>query len=92
MKQEKLIWKIYPLQFMKINHPDEIRDIDIDNECSNGFILPQPIIVDGWHRYAAAKWLYDQGRLTEIHCRYGGRTDILEYLQGSTNDFDYDAI
>lgn len=91
LEQKSRDWHIGRIIYF-INHPDEIRDIDIDNECSNGFILPQPIIVDGWHRYAAAKWLYDQGRLTEIHCRYGGRTDILEYLQGSTNDFDYDVI
>ena len=71
---------------MFINRPKEIRDIEIDNECNNGFILPQPFIVDGWHRYVAARWLYDQCKLTEIHCRYGGRADVLEYLQGKTND------
>ena len=71
-----------------INHPDEIRDIDIDNECDGKYILPKPIIVDGWHRYAAARWLYDQGKLTKIHCRYGGRVDVLEYLQGKLIVFD----
>ena len=71
-----------------INHPDEIRDIDIDNECEGMCILPEPVIVDGWHRYAAARWLYDQGKLTEIHCRYGGRVDVLEYLQGKLIVFD----
>lgn len=71
-----------------INHPDEIRDIDIDNEYDGKYILPKPVIVDGWHRYAAARWLYDQGRLIEIHCRYGGRVDVLEYLQGKLIVFD----
>ena len=71
-----------------INHPDEIRDIDIDNECDGKYILPKPIIVDGWHRYAAARWLYDQGKLTKIHCRYSGRADVLEYLQGKLIVFD----
>ena len=71
-----------------INHPDEIRDIDIDNECEGKYILQQPVIVDGWHRYAAARWLYDQGKLTKIHCRYGGRVDVLEYLQGKLIVFD----
>ena len=71
-----------------INHPNEIRDIDIDNECDGKYILPKPVIVDGWHRYAAARWLYDQGRLIEIHCRYGGRVDVLEYLQGKLIVFD----
>lgn len=75
-----------------INHVNEIRDIEIDNECNNGFILPQPLIVDGWHRYVAARWLYDQGKLKEIHCRYGGRVDVLEYLQGKTNSFDSEPV
>lgn len=75
-----------------INHVNEIRDIEIDNECSGGVILPQPIIIDGWHRYAAARWLYDQGKLTEIHCKYGGRVDVLEYLQGKTDSFDIEPV
>lgn len=75
-----------------IKHPNDIRDIEIDNECHNGYILPQPVIVDGWHRYAAARWLFDQGELTEIHCRYGGRMDILEYLQGKTEQLLYEVI
>ena len=75
-----------------IKHPDEIRDIEIDNECSSGYILLQPVIVDGWHRYAAARWLFDQGKLSEIHCMYGGRMDVLEYLQGKTDELLYEAI
>lgn len=75
-----------------INHPNEIKDIEIDNACSNGLILPQPFIVDGWHRFAAARWLYDQGKLNKIHCRYGGRMDVLEYLQGKTNSFDSEPV
>lgn len=30
------------------------------NEHNNGYILPQPVIVDGWHRYVTARWLFDQ--------------------------------
>lgn len=70
-----------------INHPNEIRDIEIDNECDYGYILPKPIIIDGWHRYAAARWLYNQGKLFTIHCRYGGRLDVLEYLKGNLNKY-----
>lgn len=65
-----------------IKHPDEIRDIEIDNQCYGMTIYPEPIIVDGWHRYAAAIYLYQHGELSEIHCRYGGRVDVLECLQG----------
>lgn len=87
LEQKSREWHIGRIIYF-INHPMEIRDIEIDNECSGNIILPQPIIVDGWHRYAAARWLYDQGKLTEIHCRYGGRVDVLEYLQGKTDSFD----
>lgn len=75
-----------------IKNPNEIRDIEIDNECSGRYILPQPVIVDGWHRYAAARWLFDQGKLFEIHCNYGGRMDVLEYLQGKTEQSLYEII
>mgnify|MGYP004454615801 FL=1 len=47
---------------------------------------------NGWHRYAAARWLYEQGKLTEIHCRYGGRVDVLEYLRGKTDSFDSEPV
>ena len=74
-----------------IKHPDEIRDIEIDNECSGGYVLPQIVIIDGWHRYAASRWLFSQGKLSEIYCTYCGRMDVLEYLQGKT-DLLYEAI
>lgn len=75
-----------------INHPEEIRDIVIDNECVNNEILPQAVIVDEWHRYAAARWLYDQGNLTKIHCIYSGRLDVLEYLQGMRDELLEDIV
>lgn len=75
-----------------INHQNEIRDLEIDNECNGRYILPQPVIVDGHHRYAAARWLFDQGKLFEIHCRYGGRMDILDYLQGKTDEIPDEII
>lgn len=65
-----------------IKHKAEIKDIEIDNEYSGSTIFAIPIIVDGWHRFAAAYYLYKQEKLDKIHCRYGGRVDLLEYLQG----------
>ena len=91
LEQKSREWHIGRIIYF-INHADEIRDIEIDNECSGYVILPQPIIVDGWHRYAAARWLYDQGKLVVIHCRYGGRADVLEYLQGKTDDLLCEAV
>lgn len=92
LEQKSRDWHIGRIIYF-INHPNEIRNIEIDNECSNdGFILPQPFIVDVWHRYVAARWLYDQGKLTKIHCMYGGRVDILEYLQGIKDSFDSQLV
>lgn len=86
LEQRTRDWHIGRIIYF-IKHPDEIRDIEIDNECSGGYILPQSVIVDGWHRYAAARWLFDQGKLCEIHCIYGGRMDVLQYLQGTINEY-----
>ena len=75
-----------------INHSTEIKDIEVDNECSGRYILPQPIIIDGWHRYTAARWLYREEKLDKIHCKYGGRIDILDYIKGETDDYLEEAI
>lgn len=34
----------------------------------------------------------DQGKLKKIHCRYGGRVDILDYLRGKTDSFDCEPV
>lgn len=91
LKQRTRDWHIGRILYF-IKHPNEIRDIEIDNECNGVYILPQPIIVDGWHRYAAARWLFDQGKLSKIHCRYGGRMDVLDYLQGKTDELPGEII
>lgn len=91
LEQKIREWHIGRILYF-INHPNEICDIEIDNECNNGYILPQPVIVDGWHRYAAARWLFDQGKLVTIHCRYGGRMDVLEYLKGDLEEHPYEII
>lgn len=65
-----------------INHPEEIRDISIDNACNGFDIYPIPIIDDGNHRYMAALYLHSIGKLEKLHCRYGGRQDLLRWLKG----------
>lgn len=75
-----------------IKHPEEIKDIEIDNECFEGLILAQPLIIDGWHRWAAAVWLYNKNEMEHIGCKYGGRMDVLEYLKGETDELNYDAV
>ena len=69
-----------------IKNPDEIRDIEIDNICNGKYICPIPVIVDGNHRFMAAMWLHDQGKMEKVHCMYGGRTDLLDYLTGNTEE------
>lgn len=74
-------WHIGRILFF-IKHPEEIKDIEIDNLCSGNYIFPVPTIVDGNHRFMAAMWLHDQGKTEKVHCRYGGRMDLLDYLTG----------
>lgn len=68
-----------------INHQDEIKDIEIDNIYSKNYIYPYPFIIDGNHRFYAAMWLHDRGEMDKIHCLYGGRQDVLDYLTGKSD-------
>jgi uncharacterized protein (DUF433 family) len=60
-----------------VQHPEEIKNIEIDNICDDYSILPLADIIDGWHRLMAAKYL----GMDKIHVIYGGRADVLRYLQ-----------
>ncbi|MED2945384.1 hypothetical protein P4284_23755 [Bacillus swezeyi] len=64
-----------------VENPNEIKGIQLDNEIFNDYILPKPIIVDGNHRMFAALHL----NFKYVHCRYGGRKDVLDYLTDKTN-------
>lgn len=68
-----------------INHPEEICNIKVDNVCNYGHILPFPLIEDGNHRLLAAKYLNAKGKMDKVHCLYGGRVDVLNYLVGITD-------
>lgn len=61
-----------------MDHPDEIKDVEVDNPCIDGGILPGCAIVDGHHRLAAAIIL----NLDYIDVNYGGREDVLKYISG----------
>lgn len=43
-------WHIKRILYF-INHPNEIKNIDIDNLCDEYKILPIPLIIDGNHRF-----------------------------------------
>lgn len=73
-----------------VKHKEQIKELDIDNMCDGYYIAPIPVIVDGWHRYAAAIWLYKKGELDKISCKYGGREDVLQYLRGEINELPLD--
>lgn len=84
MESKSTEWHIGRILYF-INHPEEIRDIEIDNLYNRNYICPVPTIIDGNHRFMAAMWLQDQGKKDKVHCRYGGRIDLLDYLTGKTD-------
>lgn len=86
MENKSTEWHIGRILYF-INHPEEIKDIELDNYCDNGLIYPEPIIVDGNHRFMTALWLRKRGIMDKIHCRYGGREDILNYLTGKSDEY-----
>lgn len=85
LKRRNKDWHIARIIYF-INHPEEIRDIKIENVWQGGNILPIPVITDGLHRFIAAKYLYDCGKLTTIHCFYSGLDDVLDYLKGDIHE------
>ena len=84
VKNKSTKWHIGRVMYF-VNHPEEIRDIEIDNVVNGFQILPIPIIVDGNHRFMAAMWLHNQGEMVKVHCRYGGRVDLLDWLSGKSD-------
>ena len=68
-----------------INHPEEIKEIMVDNLCVNGTIVPEPLIYDGNHRFMAACWLHKNRNFEKIACVYGGLVDLLDYLTGESD-------
>lgn len=53
--------------------------IEVDNECNFGRIYPEPVLLDGHHRLAAAHL----AGAPFILASYGGRVDLLRYLTGA---------
>lgn len=62
----------------KISDGSELGPIEIDNDCANGNIYAQAVILDGCHRFAAAIL----AKQMCIPATYGGRIDLLEWLTG----------
>lgn len=56
----------------------ELDPIIVDNVCEGGVIYPAPIVLDGHHRFMA----YKLAKRRTIPASYGGRIDVLRYLEG----------
>lgn len=66
-----------------LDHPDEMTyPICVDNKCHNGRIYAMPDIIDGWHRFFA----HIHANKETIRVSYSGRVDLLEYLEGTTDE------
>lgn len=65
-----------------MNHQEEIKDIELDNQCHGSYIAPVVALIDGWHRLFAAIVL----QLETINVKYGGREDLLSYLRGEIDE------
>jgi uncharacterized protein (DUF1015 family) len=77
-----------------INRPDEINGIEVDNRiltnrysCSVS-VMPNAKVTDGHHRLLAAAYL----GLETVKIKYGGRSDVLNYLTGETKTEPKDII
>lgn len=57
---------------------EELNPIEVDNECNGGHIYAIPVLEDGNHRLCA----YILAGREVISAYYGGRMDLLEYLEG----------
>ena len=85
IKEKDNCWHIKRVVYF-INHPEEIKDIEIDNMCDDFGIIPAPVVIDGNHRLLAAIWLNKNRGLEKIHSMYGGDLDLLDYLTGESDD------
>lgn len=68
------------LWFAELLLTDEelVSPVEIDNVCDRSHIYPIPVILDGYHRIAAAVF----AQRPTIRAHYGGRVDVLRYLEG----------
>ena len=76
LEQKSREWHIGRIIYF-INRPSEIKGIVIEVNRIKSSNSLQYSILDGWHRYAAARWLYDQGEMIEINCILeGGKYEL----------------
>jgi len=71
---------------LKLQRGEQVEPISIDDPCDFGAITGVPIILDGYHRYAAH---IVAGQPT-IRCTFGGLVATLRYLQGRRKKYPPD--
>jgi hypothetical protein len=76
----KLAWHLGRTRYFyeRLMDGEELEPIMIDNHCEGMGILPDPIITDGHHRFAAY-WFANR---ETVPAYYSGRVDLLAYLTG----------
>lgn len=79
-------WHIRRILYF-INHPEKIKDIQVENVYTWDYSDSKHKITNGNHRFMAALWLNKQGKMKKVHCLYFGREDILDYLKGESDEF-----
>ena len=62
----------------KILLGESLDPLIVDNQCDAGWINAQPVVLDGNHRLIA----YHLTGISKIKVHYGGRLDVLRFLQG----------
>ncbi len=50
----------------------------MDCHCDRGRVYPEPLIVDGWHRFGGVV----MAGAEKMKVSFSGRLDLLRYLQG----------
>ena len=70
-----------------INHPEEIRYIEVEDAVNEKYDFPIPVIIDGNHRFMAAIWLRSKGKIKNIHCLHRGSKSMKEYLSGKNTGY-----
>jgi hypothetical protein len=80
MKQPSREWDYGRVRFFheRLMAGKELDPIMVDNECRNGHIYPEPVLIDGHHRLAASHL----AGVKTIPASYSGRVDLLDYLTG----------
>jgi hypothetical protein len=80
-KQPALRWDYGRIRFFyeRLLAGETLEAIDVDNRCDYGHVYPEPVLLDGHHRLAAAHL----ANAPIILANYGGRVDLLRYLIGA---------